>query len=208
MTAFGTKKKAFGQLFFVTAAGQTSFGQKWCFNVLTVLGRPHLARICILCFGHVWSNVFLHLVGCVPLFSWLLCGIFGRVQHFLGRVQIFLERVQHFFGACSTVLPLFSPGPHPSTGPLSPGSPPPGLAGYGQLWPNQTNFGQDQVWPRPTGLCTCCAPISGTFQSQPSDPNRPRPGPPKISFFFPLPPQCSIFLPSLGDLLVKIWWCF
>ena len=30
------------------------------------------------CFVHVWSNVFLHLVGCVPLFL-------GRLQHFLGR---------------------------------------------------------------------------------------------------------------------------
>ena len=34
-------------------------------------------------------------------------------------------------------------------------------------------------------------------------------GPPKISlFFFPLPPQFSFFLLSLGGLLVEFWWCF
>ena len=26
--------------------------------------------------------------------------------------------------------------------------------------------------------------------------------------FFPLPPQCSFFLPSLEGLLVEFWWCF
>ena len=31
---------------------------------------------------------------------------------------------------------------------------------------------------------------------------------PKISFFFPSPPQYSFFLPSLWGLFVKFWWCF
>ena len=29
-----------------------------------------------------------------------------------------------------------------------------------------------------------------------------------LLFFFPLPPQFSFFLPSLGGLLVQFWWCF
>ena len=37
----------------------------------------------------------------------------------------------------------------------------------------------------------------------------PKGGAPKISrFFFPLPPQFSCFLPSLGCLLAEFWWCF
>ena len=36
-----------------------------------------------------------------------------------------------------------------------------------------------------------------------------RVGGPKVSrFFFPLPPQFSFFLPSLGGLFVEFWWCF
>ena len=27
-------------------------------------------------------------------------------------------------------------------------------------------------------------------------------------FFFPLPPHCSFFLPSLGGPFVEFWWCF
>ena len=76
MTAFGQNvgqnrfwqnKCAFSQLFFVTALGQTTFGQKCCFNGFTL---PHLARphFVFWCFGYVWPNVFLHLVGCVLLF--------------------------------------------------------------------------------------------------------------------------------------------
>ena len=49
MTAFG--QTAFG-VSMLTAFGQTAFGQNLCFW----------------CFGDVRSNVFLHLVGCVPLF--------------------------------------------------------------------------------------------------------------------------------------------
>ena len=39
---------------------------------------------------------------------------------------------------------------------------------------------------------------------------RPRSGrsPPPDPFFFPLPPQFSFFLPSLGGLLVEFCWCF
>ena len=38
--------------------------------------------------------------------------------------------------------------------------------------------------------------------------DHPPPDRPKFrSFFAPLPPQCSFFLPSLGGLLVEFWWC-
>ncbi len=44
---------------------------------------------------------------------------------------------------------------------------------------------------------------------RPPPPDRPSPGPPKISlFFFTLPPEISFFLLSLGGLLVEFWWCF
>ena len=48
------------------------------------------------CFGHVWSNVFLQLVGCVPLFCgccvwcfWACSTCLERVQHLLGVLNIF-----------------------------------------------------------------------------------------------------------------------
>ena len=39
-------------------------------------------------------------------------------------------------------------------------------------------------------------------------PGPPSGGPPKIYRFFPLLPQFSFFLLSLGGLLVEFWWCF
>ena len=37
--------------------------------------------------------------------------------------------------------------------------------------------------------------------------NRPAPGPPKISLFFPSRRKIRSSLPSLGGLLVEFWWC-
>ena len=128
-TAFGQnhiwpqKETAFGELFFVTAFGQTAFGQKWCFIVLTAFGQNR-----IWCFGHVWLNVFLHWLGVFLCFVVVVCGISGRVffwacstffwpcSTFFGRVQHFFGRVQHWWGvfnisgACST---FFAPPPSP-----------------------------------------------------------------------------------------------
>ena len=95
---------------------------------------------------------------------------------------------------------------------------------------DQTKFGHHQRWPKPslaktkfgqtnfgqtksgidkfgqTGLCTCCARVVA-FQLPPtatqSAPTRTAPPPNRTNFaFFPLPPQFSFFLPSLG-LLVR-----
>ena len=53
----------------MTAFGQTAFGQN--------------------CVCHVWSSVFLHMVGCVPPFCGCCVWLFWCVQHFLGVFNIF-----------------------------------------------------------------------------------------------------------------------
>ena len=60
-------------------------------------------------------------------------------------------------------------------------------------------------------VCVVCGGCVQDFWASPPDPplpDRPSPGPPKISlFFFSLPPKISFFLLS-GGLLVEFWWCF
>ena len=67
-------------------------------------------------------------------------------------------------------------------------------------------------------LCVCvCVSVCLTLpwtpppldppSAKPPPPDRPPPDRPKFRSFFPLPPQFSFFLPSLGCLLVEFWWC-
>ena len=46
-----------------------------------------------------------------------------------------------------------------------------------------------------------------TFRVGPRRVGPRRVGDPKFRVFFPLPPQFSFILPSLGGLLVEFWWC-
>ena len=105
----------------MTAFGQTAFGQNR-FLAQKIRNWPTVfcdriwperiwPKIVFWCFGHVWLNVFLHLVGCVPLFCGCRVWYFWAYSTFLGVFNIF-ERVQHFLGvfnSCWGVFNIFAP---------------------------------------------------------------------------------------------------